>query len=121
MSTTLLNEPRRAGSCVLFEEALGYSREVLPLDTTNSPTIVDGTVLGRDSDTGLHVPVNLSATDGSQNAVAVAIELYVNDTVVALVRHAAVKVGHVVYPSAATTAQKDSINAALASVGILVR
>jgi hypothetical protein len=79
------------------------------------------------SDAGDYEPLNLSATDGTQNAVGISWENYstvtsdavMNITIIA--RNAEVRGNNLTYPTGATTTQIAAINAQLAALGIIVR
>ena len=67
-------------------------------------------------------PVDLTATDGSEIAVAILLLDTEATTNAALIKRSAeVTADDLIYPTGATTAQKTAINAALEKVGIIVR
>ena len=74
---------------------------------------------------GKYVPLDLSATDGSQNAVAIlgnTIDASSGDTkVTVIVRAAEVNGGELIYPSGASANDIAAINAQLTALGIIVR
>lgn len=78
------------------------------------------------SDVGQYLPLNLSGTDGTENALGISWDNYTPPSGgtmngVAIVRHAEVKGVNLTYPSGATNTQIAAINAQLAAVGIIVR
>lgn len=78
------------------------------------------------SDAGEYEPLNLSATDGTQNAAGISWDNYtppsggtMQGTIIA--REAEVRQSTLTYPSGASNTQIAAINAQLAALGIIVR
>lgn len=78
------------------------------------------------ADAGEYLPLNLSATDGTENAAGISWDNYTPPSGgtmsgTAIVRNAEVKGVNLTYPSGANSTQIAAINAQLAALGIIVR
>jgi hypothetical protein len=89
-----------------------------------------GTVLGLNSTSGIYAPVDPTATDGTENAVAILFNhIYANGiysngtdaTGTVVTRDAEVNASELVYVNTLTTAELATAAAALKAVGILAR
>ncbi len=69
-----LSEAARQGDIVRWEVERNFSREEVTLAAASTTTVKRGTVLGIITASGKYVPSVQGATDGSQNAVAVALD-----------------------------------------------
>ena len=87
--------------------------------------ILAGTILGKLTATGKHIPLVTGAADGSQTPAAILFE----DVPVGAVDHkrtltqrdCEVKAGQLIYPTGANDAAKLAINVGLAALGIITR
>ena len=75
---------------------------------------------------GKVVPLDLAATDGSQNAIGVGIRQTMvpsgaDAPIVVVERMAVLLADGLIYPSGSTTTQQNAINAQLAALGMIVR
>lgn len=115
-------EKRGAGIHVISEANGNLSREQITVDTG---VLEVGTVLGKITASGKYVQVDLGASDGSENAAGVlwdAVDATDADVEAAAhVREAEVLGSELVYPDGATQNDIDAINAALATLNIIVR
>jgi len=129
--TTILNSPVYISDWLKFEAPSYHSRDTGTL-AAGSGLLVSGTVLGKVTATGKYAPVVATATDGSQNAVAVLIcapgdKLIVDATVadqkvVVLSRHADVSHAGLTYdPSISDATKRAAVQAQLAAQGIITR
>lgn len=119
---TRVNE-RRSTAEFLVSEANGYrSRAVGTVEGGVAPGLVAGTVLGVVTSGGNYVAHDSGASDGSETAAAILYEATVGTIeATVIVRDAEVNGDHLAYESGADDAAKAIVNAALASVGIIVR
>ena len=123
----VLNETPYNGEFLVSEGNGTQSREVVTILTTGVGTnaVAVGTILGKITASGKYKALVTGAGDGSQTPAAI---LY-NATDAAsadapatvIVRSAEVNGAELIYPAGADAAAKATINAALATLGILVR
>ncbi|CAK0740324.1 Head decoration protein [Azospirillaceae bacterium] len=126
---TAVIEPPRLTGVLKFEEDQNYCREEVTVlaGSGGDRELRIGTVLGRITASSKVVGLNLAASDGSQTVYGVLLTNTtapdgVDATGVALVRGPAiVSDAGLIYPSGASGAQKTTINAALLSLGVVVR
>ena len=69
-----LSEGSRQGDIVRWEVERNFSREEVTLAAASTTTVKRGTVLGIITASGKYVPSVSGASDGTQNAVAVALD-----------------------------------------------
>lgn len=69
-----LSEGPRQGDIVRWEVNRNFSREEVTLAAASTMTVKRGTVLGIITATGKYVPSVSGASDGTQNAVAIALD-----------------------------------------------
>ena len=115
-------EPARTGEFILSEANGSRSRENITLASTVG-ALQPGTVLGIVAASGEYVPLNLSASDGSEQAAGI---LYnhadgASADAVAVVRDAEVKSDLLIWPNGITDAQKAAALGQLAATGIVAR
>lgn len=110
----------------IIEEANGMiSREQILL--YRGVAVKPGTVLGKITASGLYKPLDLAATDGSQNAAGILVHgrdaLAGADTrrAPAIVRHADANGHKLVWPAGITVNQRKAAEAQLAALSVLVR
>jgi hypothetical protein len=121
----LFNEGRHPGEFLLSEAEGTRSREVVTIPA-GSGIIAAGTVLGRITANGNHVPSPATGADGSQTAVAIALygvdATTVPQKVTVITRDAEVKADALVYaPSVNDGPTRAAKATQLAAVGIIVR
>ena len=111
-----------------YEPSLAYCREVVTANESGAKTYAVGTVLGKVTATGKYKITEASASDGSQNAVAVVIEdktvAATTDTAVLVLARGPVMVGKgglIVGASVDTAPELAAVYASLATVGILAQ
>jgi hypothetical protein len=122
---TVFTEGRKPAEGILSEANGQRSRDNVVI-SSGSGIIAPMTVLGRITATGEYVPSSMTATDGSQTAVAIAIHgcdaTNADQRVAALARDAEVRGSALTYHSTVDTAPERAAKAAqLAEVGIIVR
>ena len=120
-----ITEPARTGEFILSEANGARSRENIKV-AAGAGQLEPGTVLGIVAASGEYVPLNPSATDGSEQAAGIlyaAVDASGSTAVdaVAIVRDAEVKGGELVWPGGITDAQKATAVAQLGATGIIVR
>ena len=116
-------EPTRTGGFVLSLLPGYQSRRNVTVGA--GPDLAAGTVMGKLTATGEHVPFAPAAADGSQNPVAILLAAAPARTgptlVAAIVGTSEVNGNLLVWPDGITTPQRTSAVAALAALKILVR
>ena len=129
MPIQLVTEPPRLSGLLKLEEDPSYCREeVTVLAGNGSDRVLSlGTIVGRITASGKVVDLALAGADGSQTVYGV---LLTNTTApdgvdaggVVLVRGPAIVADlALIYPAGATAPQKATINAALTTLGIVIR
>jgi hypothetical protein len=112
------------GGFMFGQNDQNISNEQIVLAATTI-AIPSGAVLGKITASGLYVPVDPAATDGSQNGVAILFYgkpiSTVTQKAAAVVRRQGVNGNALVYLKTVTAQQKATIEAALAVNGIIVR
>ena len=122
--STVLAEPINLGDVLLYEEEnFYYSRDEI---TIAAPEVIAiGQVLGQIIESGEYAALDFTATDGTENAAAIAVRninaaLSAVETV-GITRHAIVKADGLVWPVEMTTQEHELAIAQLKANGILVR
>lgn len=122
--TILTEGPRKAG--FMLSEANDYrSRDMVELTVGADETIVAGTILGKITASGKYVAQLDASADGSETAAAVLFADASGDSedleVTVIARDAEVIGADLTYDPAADATEKAATDAALATVGIIVR
>lgn len=107
------------------ERENSFSREVIMI-LAGSGTLVTGTVLGKITTGGKYVPLDLDASDGSQNAAGILVanviaESGVDEDAVAIVRDAGINAEGLTWPTGASAGEKATALAALLVLRIVAR
>lgn len=120
---TALTESKWTGEYLLTEAAGTRARDVVTIKM--GQRLEPGTVLGRETVSGLYRALDLVATDGTEAAAgilyAAADALEAAVMAVAHVRACEVKGWELIFPAAATSEQITAIASDLARLGIIVR
>ena len=119
-----VTQPNNLGDLLKYEAPNLYSREQATIAATQVLSL--GTVVGRETATAKLKALDLSASDGTENAIGVLgndIDATLADRPDALLiaRHAIVARGAVLWPADITAPQQAAAIAQLAALGILVR
>ena len=119
---TVLTEKAGPGSCIIQEGDHWYSRDVVTVAAGDGITLEANTVLGQITVGGNYNIYDPDATDGTE-AVAAILIYPVTGTAEAtvLTRHAQVKSASLVWFDGATTNEKATGIAELATLGIITR
>ncbi len=119
----MIEEPARTGEFILSEANGARSRENVTV--AQGHTMQPGTVLGVVAASGEYVPLDPSATDGSETAAGVLYDAVDSTggavTAVAVVRDAELKENYLVWPAGITDAQKAAALAQLRALGMIAR
>lgn len=120
----ILTQGRNLGDVLKYEAPNLYSREAATVAAGQN--LVIGTVLGHATADGKLSALDPAANDGTETAAAVLATdtdatLIDRDDAVAIVRHAIVARGALIWPAGITAPQKAAAEAQLAALGILVR
>lgn len=106
---------------LLYEVNSRWSRKRVVVDALAAAAAI-GTVLGKVTATGVYVPLDLAANDGSEDAAAVLAEsLGISadeQPAIVIKRGAGVNAGTLVWPVGITTNQKAAAVAQLEALGI---
>jgi hypothetical protein len=115
-------------SDVVKYEIIEYSRDtaIVAGGAASESTLDIGTVLGQNATSGKFLPLNPSAVTGEQVAAGILLQkisVSSTATVNALVlrRHATIAPSGLIFPAAATDAQKKAALGELAALGIITR
>jgi hypothetical protein len=107
------------------ERENSFSREAITI-LAGSGAVVTGTVLGKITTGGKYVPLDLDASDGSQNAAGILIanvtaESGVDEAASAIVRDAGIDEDGLTWPTGISAGEKTTALAALLVLGIVAR
>jgi len=117
----MLEQGKTAGEYIISEVCHDLSRDKV---SVSGGKLVAGTVLGVITSTGVRVPLDVAASDGSQNAAEVLwnnTDATVAVSAVTTSALTAVRESDLVWPSGITDAQKTAAIEALASKHIKVK
>ena len=122
---TVLTEGRHPGEFLMTEANGQRSRDSITI-ASGAGIIAPGTVLGKITASGKYLASAVSATDGSETAVAIALygcDAITSDVAVAAITRDAEVYGHILTwrPDRSHAGEKAAPQADLASVGIIVR
>lgn len=124
----ILTEGSRTADFLLSEERNYRSRDEVTVTVPANTTLDAGTVLGKITASGKFVRHNAGAANGSETEAGILFEPLVNttgsavdDRVTIISRDAVVSGWELTYEDGADNAQTDASNAALVSLGIVVR
>lgn len=116
-------ESAHAGEFVVSEGNNSISRDFVQL--VKSITLIPGTVLGQNTETGLYGPLDPAATDGREIAAAIVFDHNVvgknGGGAVVIKRHAEVSGALLVWPATITEEQQAAAVAQLETQHIIVR
>jgi Bacteriophage lambda head decoration protein D len=122
-----LTDVKRSGDVVKYHLAeFSVDTETVLAGDGAERALLSGNVLGRITDGGKLVEIDFAAEDGSQNAAGVLLEPVTapdgTDAEASVVtRHAVVSDKGLIWPSGATTEQKNAAIAQLKTLGIITR
>lgn len=121
----VLHEGRWPGECILTEASGQRSRDNATIAQGENVVFEPSTVLGEITATGAYAPLNLTATDGAQNAAAIAIygaDAREADAQIAiLARDCEVKAPELVWPEGVSEEDKAAQIEILKMRGIIAR
>ena len=123
---TIQNETiRNVDFIALMRDTIMSTDEVPVTNASTTLPIVAGTVMGKITSSGIYVPYNQDASDGSENAAGIlyakvdASSTAVPSTVVT--RNCAVVSAHLTWPSDITANEKTAAEAQLVALNIIPR
>lgn len=120
----VITQSKNLGDLLKYEAPNLYSREAVTVAAGQNLQL--GTVLGKKTADGKLYALNATATDGTETACGVLAAdtdatLIDRDDAIAILRHAIVARGALIWPAGITAPQKVAAEAQLVALGILVR